>query len=603
MENGQVETLIVKDMSRLGREYLQVGQYTELIFPSYGVRFIAVNDGVDSLCESTNDFTPFRNLMNEFYAKDCSKKGRSVVRLKAETGARVSSRPRYGYMKDPADPKRHMVPDPETAPVVRYIFDLCVSGKGPAQIAKQLKKDKIPTPGYSYYQKHGVELTGVDITQPYNWSTNDFTPFRNLMNEFYAKDCSKKGRSVVRLKAETGARVSSRPRYGYMKDPADPKRHMVPDPETAPVVRYIFDLCVSGKGPAQIAKQLKKDKIPTPGYSYYQKHGVELTGVDITQPYNWSTNTVAGILEDETYLGHTINLKSTTLSFKNKKRIERPESEQLRFENTHEALISRQTWEIVQDIRKHKRRRANMAEQNIFSGLVYCLDCGGTMVLHRAHTMDAVKNNFMCSTYKKKGKDVCSGHYIREQELGAILLDDIRRVTHFARQNELRFAEHIRKKQGKEAQQEIAMLQKKIDTMQKRQAELTKLFKRLYEDSVLGRIPDEQYRILSQEYTTEQKEIQEQLPAMEVRLQELKDSSTNIARFIENAKRYKEIPKLTAEILRIFIKRVEVGERAEKYSRTAPQEVRIYYRDIGLVDELPQSMADSMAEEIPNEVA
>ena len=138
MENGQVETLIVKDMSRLGREYLQVGQYTELIFPSYGMRFIAVNDGVDSLYESTNDFTPFRNLMNEFYAKDCSKKGRSVVRLKAETGARVASKARYGYMKDPADPKRHMIPDPETAPVVRYIFDLCVSGKGPSQIAKQL---------------------------------------------------------------------------------------------------------------------------------------------------------------------------------------------------------------------------------------------------------------------------------------------------------------------------------------------------------------------------------------------------------------------------------------------------------------------------------
>ena len=328
IENGEVETLIVKDMSRLGREYLQVGQYTELIFPSYGVRFIAVNDGVDSLYESTNDFTPFRNFMNEFYAKDCSKKGRSVVRLKAETGARVASRPRYGYMKDPADPKRHMVPDPETASVVRYIFDLCVSGKGPSRIAKQLKEDKIPTPGYHYYQKNGVELTNANITEP----------------------------------------------------------------------------------------------------------------------YNWSEKTVAGILEDETYLGHTINLKSTTVSFKNKKRIGRPESEQLRFENTHEALITQQTWEIVQDIRKHKRRRAKMAEQNIFSGLVYCMDCGGTMVLHRAHTMDAVKNNFMCSTYKKKGKDICSGHYIREQELNVILLDDIRRVTHFARQNELRFAEHIRKK-------------------------------------------------------------------------------------------------------------------------------------------------------------
>ena len=485
MENGQVETLIVKDMSRLGREYLQVGQYTELIFPSYGVRFIAVNDGVDSLYESTNDFTPFRNLMNEFYAKDCSKKGRSVVRLKAETGARVSSRPRYGYMKDPADPKRHMVPDPETAPMVRYIFDLCVSGKGPSQIAKQLKKDKIPTPGYHYYQKNGVELTNANITEP----------------------------------------------------------------------------------------------------------------------YNWSNKTIAGILEDETYLGHTINLKSTTLSFKNKKRIERPESEQLRFENTHEALVSQQTWEIVQEIRKHKRRPAKMEEQNIFSGLIYCMDCGGTLVLHRAHTMDAVKNNFMCSVYKKKGKDACTAHYIREQELNAILLDDIRRVTHFARQNELRFAEHIRKKQDKEAQQEITVLQKKIDTMQKRQTELTKLFKRLYEDSVLGRIPDEQYRILSQEYTTEQKDIQEQLPAMEARLQELKDSSSNIARFIENAKRYSEIPELTSEILHIFIKRVEVGERAEKYSRTAPQEVRIYYRDIGLVDELPQSMAEAVAEQVPVEVA
>ena len=129
VKQGLVGCWLVKDLSRFGRDYLTVGQYTDIIFPSYDVRFIAVNDGVDSLYESTNDFTPFRNLMNEFYAKDCSKKGRSVVRLKAETGARVSSRPRYGYMKDPADPKRHMVPDPETAPVVRYIFDLCVSGK------------------------------------------------------------------------------------------------------------------------------------------------------------------------------------------------------------------------------------------------------------------------------------------------------------------------------------------------------------------------------------------------------------------------------------------------------------------------------------------
>ena len=320
--------------------------------------------------------------------------------------------------------------------------------------------------------------------------------------------------------------------------------------------------------------------------------------MDITQPYNWSTNTIAGILEDETYLGHTINLKSTTLSFKNKKRIERPESEQLRFENTHEALVTQQTWEIVQDIRKHNRRPAKMEEQNIFSGLVYCLDCGGTMVLHRAHTMDAVKNNFMCSTYKKKGKDVCSGHYIREQELSAILLDDIRRVTHFARQNELRFAEHIRKKQGKEAQQEITVLQKKIDTMQKRQDELTKLFKRLYEDSVLGRIPDEQYRILSAEYAQERAQIKEKLPQLEERQEKLRDSITNASRFVDRARQYSEITELTPELLRLFIEKIVVGERAEKYSHSAPQEVMIYYRDIGLLDtteeqDLQNELADA----------
>ena len=472
MDAGKVETLIVKDMSRLGREYLQVGQYTELIFPSNGIRFIAVNDGVDSLYESTNDFTPFRNIMNEFYAKDCSKKGRSVVRLKAETGARIASRPCYGYMKDPADPKRHIIPDPDSAWVVKHIFQLCVEGKGPTQIAKQLTREKIFSPVSFYYEKYGVELTG--------------------------------------------------------------------------------------ESPAE--------------------------------PYKWSAQTVARILEDETYLGHTVNLKTTTLSYKNKKTIQRPESERLRFENTHEPLIDRQTWEIVQSIRQHKRRRANFAEQNMFSGLVYCMDCGGTMVLHRAHTMDAVKNNFMCSTYKKKGKDVCSAHYIRELDLYAIVLDDLRRVTHFARQNQRRFAEYIGMKMGKEAAKEISLLQKKLDAMTRRRGELSALFKRLYEDSVLGRIPDEQYRLLSQDYMAEQKAIDEELPQLTEALQKLKDSSTNIDRFMENARKYTEIPELTAEILHTFIERIEVGERGERYSRTAPQEIRIVYRDIGLIDELPETM-------------
>ena len=481
VESNQVATIIVKDMSRLGREYLQVGQYTELIFPSYGIRFIAINDGVDSLYENTNDFTPFRNIINEFYAKDCSKKGRTSARVKAETGARVASRPCYGYMKDPNDPKRHIVPDEETAWVVKHIFALCAQGSGPTQIAKQLKREEILTPSHHYYKKYGVALTNFD------------------------------------------------------------------------------------------------------------PHG----------PYDWEQKTVSGILEDETYLGHTINLKYTSISYKNKKRIERPISERLRFENTHEPLVDRQTWEIVQDIRKHKRRRANFAEQNMFSGLVYCADCGGTMVLHRAHTMDAVKNNFMCSTYKKKGKEVCSGHYIREIELAAVLLDDIRRITHFARQNEQRFARYIGMKQGKEAQREIKVLQKKAADMEKRQSELTALFKRLYEDNVLGRITDEQFRLLSNDYTKEQAEIEEALPKVKEQLQKLKDSAANIGRFLENARKYTEINELTCEILHIFIQRIEIGERSKRYSHSANQEIRIYYRDIGLIDEMPETISAEASDSEP----
>lgn len=477
IESGEVATLIVKDMSRLGREYLEVGRLTEIVFPSYGVRFIAMNDGVDSL---------------------------------------------YG--------------------------------------------------------------------------DNEFTPFKNIINEWYAKDCSKKGKASARIKAESGARVASRPPFGYQKDPDDPKRKIIPDEDTSPIVQHIFSLCMSGKGPSQIAKQLKEERIPIPAYFYYKKNGVEITGFDADNPYDWKQSTIARMLENEVYLGHTINLKYTTLSYKNKTRVERPESEQVRIENTHEALIDKTTWDIVQDIRKHKRRRANMAEQNIFSGLIYCMDCDGTMVLHRAHTMDAIKNNFTCSTYKKKGKETCSAHYIRETQLAEIILDDLRRVTHYARQHEILFAKHITQKNGAEIRREIAQTERELESLKRRDTELTALFKRLYEDNVLGKIPNEVFRKLSDDYLTEQKEIQTTIPKKESDLERLKASVSNASAFIDKAKQYTEINKLNAEILHLFIERVEVGERSEKWSRTAMQEINIYYRDIGLLDNIIEQPAE---QEIP----
>jgi site-specific DNA recombinase len=484
IENGEVATLIVKDMSRLGREYLEVGRLTEIVFPSYGVRFIAMNDGVDSL---------------------------------------------YG--------------------------------------------------------------------------DNEFTPFKNIINEWYAKDCSKKGKASARIKAESGARVGSRPPFGYRKDPADPKRKIVPDEETAPIVQKIFSLCMGGKGPSQIASQLKEEQIPIPAYFYYKKNGVEITGFDPDNPCNWQQTTISKILENEVYLGHTINLKYTTLSYKNKKRVERPESEQVRIENSHPPLIDKTTWDIVQDIRKHKRRRANMEEQNIFSGLIYCKDCGGTMVLHRAHTMDAVKNNFMCSVYKKKGKENCSAHYIRESQLAEIILDDLCRVTHYARQHEFLFAKHITQKNSAEIRREIAQTERELENLKRRDGELTTLFKRLYEDNVLGKIPSEVFRKLSDDYLTEQKEIQTTISKKESSLERLKDSVSNVSAFIDKAKQYTEIKELTAELLHLFIERVEVGERTEKWSRTAIQEINIYYRDIGLLDNVIDPQEEQDASQAPIEVA
>lgn len=479
-ENGEIATIIVKDMSRLGRDYLQVGQYTELIFPSMGIRFIAVNDGVDSL---------------------------------------------YG--------------------------------------------------------------------------DNDFAPFKNLFNDFYAKDTSRKIRAVKKAQAERGERLGTRPPYGYRKSEDNPKQ-IVPDEQTADVVRHIFRLCAEGRGPSQIAKQLKAEQILTPTNYYYQQTGVALVNLDTTRPYAWKDTTIANILSDVSYLGHTISMRYTTVSYKNKKQIERPESEWLKFENTHEPLISQELWDIVQDIRKHKKRPPKkMDTPNLFSGLVFCADCGGTLVLHRAHTMKETQNNFMCSTYKKRGKEECSAHYIRETQLRAIVLDDLKRVTHYARQKEKLFAEHITRKTSAETRREIARIQREIDTLRRRDGELTLLFKRLYEDNVLGRIPNEHFRLLSYEYTDEQAKLREKLPKLEERLEGLQNSLINVAQFIDKAKRYRNISELTPEILHLFIEKIVVGEKSQKYSRTAEQDIWIYYRDIGLMDTPVEPPCDT--EEVPEE--
>ena len=463
MENGEIGIIVTKDLSRLGRNQLHTGLYIEERFPMFGVRYIAINDNVDTENAESNDLMPFKNLFNEWFIRDTSRKIRAVQKAKAERGERLGTRAPYGYVKD----------------------------------------------------------------------------------------------------LET--------------------KKLVIDEEAAAVVKRIFALCAAGNGPSQIARILKKEQVLTPTMYAYAKYGMTHTGLDTQRPYHWSGDTVADMLENEIYIGNTLNYRFSTRSYKDKRKIEHPREECLVFENTHPAIITKEIWDIVQRVRKNKRRPTKMDEQNKYSGLVVCADCGKTMVLHRAHTMSADYNHFTCRTYKKDGK-ACTAHYIRECILDEIVLEDLRRVTAEAREHPQEFAEYLNSKQSAELQKEIRRLEKEKAAMQKRKAELDAIFKKLYEDSVLGRITAEQFQLLSASYTDEQAKLTEALPQRESEIQRLKETISNTAAFLDKAKRYTDIQELTPELLRLFVQKIVVHEKEIKWSKHAPQTVEIHYADIGCME-------------------
>ena len=246
-------------------------------------------------------------------------------------------------------------------------------------------------------------------------------------------DTDRKIRAVQRAKAERGERLGTRAPYGYRKDEQDRKK-LVVDEEAAAVVRRIFALCAAGQGPSQIARLLKREQVLCPTTYAYKTFGVAHSSLNLNDPYGWSDSTIANMLENEIYLGNTIDLRYSTRSYKDKRKVEHPREECMVLENTHPALVSHEVWNIVQRVRQHKRRPTKMDEQNKYSGLVVCADCGSTMVLHRAHTMSRSYNHFTCRTYKKDGT-LCTAHYIRECILDDVVLEDLRRVTAMAREH------------------------------------------------------------------------------------------------------------------------------------------------------------------------
>ena len=227
------------------------------------------------------------------------------------------------------------------------------------------------------------------------------------IDEWFVRDTSRKIRAVQRAKAQRGERLGTRAPYGYKKD-ENTKGKLVVDEEAAAVVRRIFALCAAGNGPSQIVRILKSEQVLCPTMYAYERFGTKHMGLSLDKPYNWNSDTVASMLENELYLGNTINMRYSTKSYKDRRKVEHPREECMVIEGSHEAIIDRETWDIVQRVRQHKRRRTNMDEQNKYSGLVVCVDCGSTMVLHRTHTMSASYNHFTCRTYKKDGAEVCS---------------------------------------------------------------------------------------------------------------------------------------------------------------------------------------------------
>lgn len=461
VEAGKVKRVIVKDMSRLGRDYLQVGMYTEIFFPEHDVHFIAVNDGVDSNQED-NEFTPFRNIINEWYAKDTSKKIRAVKRSKGMAGEHIGSHPPYGYMKNPENKKEWLI-DEEAAEVVREIFRLCVGGYGPTRIAHILTERKILCPTYYALEKGGKPRTAL---------------------------------------------------------PAD--------------------------------------------------------------KYTWNGPVVAKILDRMDYLGHTVNFKTHVKSYKVHKTIYNSPDQWKVFEGTHEAIIDKETFEIVQKIRAGKRRPTRMGEMPMFSGLLYCADCGRKLSFHRKADEPAEKHHYLCENYRSNTAN-CTMHYIRNVVVERIVLENLKEVIQYVSNYEDEFVRMVMDSDMRQRNRELSQKKKRLSEVQKRIGELDTIFQRIYEDNIIGKLSDERFMKMSKGYEDEQHTLQVEADEIQSELQQEEKKSVDVKRFLAIVKKYTDLTELTPEILREFIDKIIV-HAPDKSSGRRLQEIEIIYNHIGEFD-------------------
>lgn len=460
VEAGRVEAIVIKDMSRLGRDYLKVGQVMEIL-RQRGVRLIAINDGVDSL-KGDDDFTPFRNIMNEFYARDTSRKIRSVFKSKGMSGKHLTGTVIYGYLWD--EKREHWLVDEEAAEVVRRIFSLTLEGYGPYQIACKLSADRIEIP-------------------------------------------------VVHL--------------------------------------------------ARFNEGVNRSK-------------------PVKDPYGWGSSTIVNILKKREYLGHTINFK-TRKHFKDKKSHYVSEDEWTIFENTHEAIIDQQTFDLAQKIRSNIRRYPNgWGEAAPLTGLLYCADCGGKMYVHRTNNGRRI-SQYTCSNYTKVpcGTLCPTQHRINESAVLTLVSDTLRAIAEYSRNDRTEFIHTVQETQVAQQSADISKKRRRLAAAQKRAGELEKLICKIYEDNALGKLPDARYRALDAQYAKEQDALEIEIAELEKAVTGYEQSQKSAEKFIALIDKYENFDTLTNTMLNEFVEKILVHERARKGSQDTTQEIEIYFNFLG----------------------
>lgn len=496
IEAGKVGVVLAKDMSRIGRNYLQTGFYTEVLFRERGVRFIAIGNGVDSVDTASSEFVPFLNIMNEWYLRDCSRKQKAAYQARAKAGRPIANVVMYGYKRDPED-KYHWLVDEEAAEVVRHVYALCLAGNGPQVTARILREERIERPSV-YMAKRGL---------------------------------------------------------GNRKNTAD-----------------------------------------------------------LSRPYDWGATTIRYILSRPEYLGHTVNFRSYKESYKDKKNRIRPQEEWMVIENTHEAIIDRETWDVVQKIRQTPKRTDKTGIANPLTGLLFCADCGAKMYNHKSvpnpkredlgidpATGLFTRDSYDCSTYKLTMNRVerkCRSHHINTLSLRALILDTIRMVSEYAISNREEFIQKVRQASEIQQKESARELQRQLRRAEKRHGELDVLIRKLYESFALERLTEKRFDMLLSAYEREQTELEKAISEGKAELETYQNDTDRVQAFLELAQKYTDFSELTTPMINEFVDKILV-HAPERIDGDRTQVVEIYLKFIGKF-ELP---SEPVPEITPEEIA